>query len=96
MRNNFLTSSEGMMRRFPNQIVIGNYTLNDLYEILMIQLNARFPKKFGQTESNLIFSLLNILNEKSILNNQGGDISNLVNSISLKVNGGKTPWEVDT
>jgi len=89
---NFLGANEGMPRRFPYQIVLSNYSLHDLYEILMTNLNRRFPDKFGREDVNFIYALLKYLNEQNVFNNQAGDMTNLASFITTRVSSGKIPW----
>lgn len=93
--DNFLGSNEGMPRRFPYQILLADYSLDDLYKILIKNLNNRFPNMFTPDDVNFIFTLLKYLNDQNVFNNQAGDMTNLATFITVRVNSGKTPWGID-
>jgi hypothetical protein len=92
IRTNFLGANEGMPRRFPFQLVLENYSLDDLYKILFKTLNSKFPGQFTQDDADLIYTLLGKLDQKQIFTNQAGDIVNLASFITIQINGGKNAW----
>ena len=92
VKKNFLGSNEGMPRRFPFQIVLPNYSLDDLYRILYKNINNKFPGILSQDDVDLIYLILKELNEQNVFNNQAGDMANLTTFLALRINGGKTPW----
>ena len=83
---NFFKSNEGLPRRFPYRIILNNYTINELTDILLSNLSQK-NIKISEDISNFIFNLLVFLNEKvsDIFVYQAGDMLNLGSSIEKSI-----------
>lgn len=75
----FLTFNEGIGRRFPKMINLENYNTDDLYMIFEKFLSESIEiKKFITRDQQIyIKSIISVLNNENIFNNQAGDMLNL-------------------
>jgi len=95
MKERFLGANEGMMRRFPYQIVLDSYSAKDLSAILIDSLRSTNPQlEWNSDIDNYLYTLVHqtYTNDPSIFSNQAGDIINLSSEISHAIYGSKVIW----
>jgi len=86
MKNCYMKINEGLPRRFPNIIVLNDYSNEDLSKILIENILLAFVDediKLSDKIMNYIYSIIVNLNESNpnIFSNQAGDMINLSNNI---------------
>jgi flagellar biosynthesis GTPase FlhF len=83
MMRQFFTCNEGLPRRFPFRIILRNYTLNELCDILVMYLESKDIKMKGEDIPNYLYSLIVFISEEKsdVFCNQAGDMLNLGSSI---------------
>lgn len=83
MMNQFFTCNEGLPRRFPFRIILRNYTLNELCDILIMYLESKDINAMHEDIANYLYSLIVFISEDKpdIFCNQAGDMLNLGSSI---------------
>jgi hypothetical protein len=84
MMKQFFTCNEGLPRRFPFRIVLRNYTLNELCDILIQYLESKDINITSNEDIvNYLYSLIVFISEDKadIFCNQAGDMLNLGSSI---------------
>jgi len=81
IRTRFLASNEGMPRRFPNQLVLTPYTMEELARILVRMLQDTNPTLVWTDDmTNYVYTLM--LRTPSAFPNQAGDMVNLSSEIA--------------
>lgn len=91
---NFFKSNEGLPRRFPYRIILKDYTINELTDILLNFLEAK-DIYISKDIANFLFNLLTLLKEKisDIFMYQAGDMLNLGSSIEKSIHSSyKIKW----
>jgi hypothetical protein len=75
----FLTFNEGIGRRFPKMINLENYNTDDLYMIFekFLSESIEINKFITRDQQIYIKSVISVLNNENIFNNQAGDMLNL-------------------
>lgn len=77
MEKNFMTSNEGMKRRFPEVIRLRDYNSEQLTDILIDFILDTSQIEIDQSDANYIHSIIAHLNEKGVFDRQAGDMQNL-------------------
>lgn len=86
MNDCFLKINEGMKRRFPNNMMLINYTSQDLSDILFYNIIKMFNKQIlTQSQIEYISKIIKLINEKyknhNLFVNQAGDMLNLSSDV---------------
>lgn len=99
MESRFMSTNEGMPRRFPTVIRLKNYNSSELTDILIDFLYQDAPNMvMTESEGNYIYTLINSIYSKNpnIFDKQAGDMENLARSISAVAYGcTKLRWETN-
>ncbi len=98
MKERFITSNEGIPRRFPHQIVLEPYSAKDLTAILINTLRNTNPQlEWNKDMDNYVYTLIHgtYTKDESIFKNQAGDMVNLSSDISHTIYGSKLNWAMD-
>ncbi len=96
MENNFMKSNEGMRRRFPNVIRLDDYSAEQLTNILMDFISDSSPDlEIEDEDADYIYTLVDRLNKRSVLEKQAGDMQNLASDITTSVYGSTLTWGID-
>ena len=82
MIKNFFKCNEGLCRRFPHRVILRDYTILELTDILVCFLENK-DIEISEKIANYLFSMLNFLKNEnsSVFSNQAGDMLNLGSSI---------------
>lgn len=99
MESRFMSTNEGMPRRFPTVIRLKNYNSSELTDILIDFLYQDAPNMImTETEANYIYTLINVIysSNPNIFDKQAGDMENLARSIAAVAYGcTKLRWETN-
>ena len=89
MREKFFPSNEGLWRRFPIRVHLGNYSVCELVDILVHFIENKSDITVDADLGNWLFSVVSYLSEEftdKAFPNQAGDMLNLGSSIVASVN----------
>jgi len=94
----FMPYNEGLPRRFPIIINLAPYSINQLTDILVGELERKMPSniELDQDTLNFLFSLISKMSDEApeALNNQAGDMLNLAGFINRSIlSAYKIRWE---
>lgn len=93
MEKQFMTSNEGMKRRFPTVIRLKDYNSENLTDMLIDFIRDSSPEmEINQEDANYIFSVVDTLNEKHIFDRQAGDMQNMAGEITNALYGSLFTW----
>lgn len=94
MENDFMTSNEGLSRRFPNVIVLEAYTSSQLTDLLLKFIAQSHGPIFGDMEANIVYSYIDTLSEKdnTVFDKQAGDILILAGDMLEAIYGSLYTW----
>lgn len=87
MVNRFMSSNEGLPRRFPNVLILNVYTDAELTNILIGFLTSRSNITIDQETANYLFTLITQIQsvEPSAFDKQAGDMLNLSGFLLRKI-----------
>lgn len=88
MMTRFFPTNEGLERRFPIRILLQNYSSEELFNILINNIQEKLGKKLDEDTRKYISSTITIMynQDKELLKNQAGDMLNLATSIVKAIN----------
>jgi len=100
METRFMTANQGLPRRFPNIIILTNYTSIELSNLLLKFLSESCPDlSITNHHGDYVYTLINQLIEHhpNLFSNQAGDMYNLSSCLSQSIYGSidKT-WNTDS
>jgi len=98
MMGNFFPSNEGLARRFPYQLILPNYNIHELTDILIRFIERSTEMVIDEETGNYIYSVIGYLEENyssdGVFYNQAGDMLNLGASIIKSINGSyRVKWK---
>jgi len=93
MERDFMTSNEGMKRRFPTVIRLEDYNGEQLTNLLIDFMTDISPKmEIDQKDANYLYSVVEALNKKGVFDRQAGDMQNLADEIIHTLYGSYFNW----
>lgn len=94
MEKDFMSVNEGLKRRFPNLIILKPYSTEQLTDLLIRFLWQSFCEKMSDSESDMLYSIINLICKKypDIFKNQAGDMLLLSNNIMEAIYGSTKSW----
>ena len=93
MENQFMTSNEGMKRRFPTVIRLKDYNGEQLTDLLIDFLMDTAPSiDITQKDANYIYSIILRLNNNLVFDRQAGDMQNMAAEIINSMYGSYVSW----
>ncbi len=93
MKKDFFPSNEGLERRFPHQLILGDYTTTELTDILITFLSKSI--NIPELTRNILFTMIVKINKEipAAFDKQAGDMLNLGGVILVSIYSSKMKWK---